>query len=77
VVSGRAILVITMIDGSEKEYDLTIQEVNAFLNWYDTKAEGTGKAYYVFNNNITGPYTANKDYIIFDKIMEFKIMEYD
>lgn len=75
-ITGRAFLVITLIDGTEKEYDLTMNEVNAFVAWYDAKAAGTGKAYYIFNNNMVGPFTSRQDYIVFDKIMKFEIMQY-
>ncbi|MPN00527.1 hypothetical protein SDC9_147722 [bioreactor metagenome] len=67
-----------MVGGTEKEYDLTMDEVNAFLNWYDAKASGgTVKQYYIFNHNITGPFTSRRDYIVFDKIIDFEIMQYN
>ncbi|OMF46239.1 MULTISPECIES: hypothetical protein [Paenibacillus] len=40
----RAILVITMTTGLEKEYDLPMIDVNAFLNWYDAHDVGVGPA---------------------------------
>lgn len=38
----RAILTITMVNGVEKEYDLSGAELNTFFNWYDAKDAGGG-----------------------------------
>ena len=76
--SGNALLIITMINGFEKEYDLSMTEVNAFIDWYNGRASGTGLAYYVINKiyNV-GPFTSRKEYIVFDKILSFEVMEYN
>ncbi|AHF10631.1 MULTISPECIES: SPRY domain-containing protein [Dehalobacter] len=77
VVTGRALLVVTMINGTEKEYDLTMTQVNDFINWYDGRTEGTGRNYYIMNKNFNlGPFQSRKDYLVFDKIMNFEVMEY-
>jgi len=34
---NRAILVVTMTTGLEKEFDLSMQEVNRFIDWNETK----------------------------------------
>ncbi|OMF46242.1 hypothetical protein CXK86_10420 [Paenibacillus sp. BGI2013] len=34
---NRAILVVTMTTGLEKEFDLSMQEVNSFIDWNETK----------------------------------------
>ncbi|WP_052092132.1 discoidin domain-containing protein [Paenibacillus sp. FSL H7-0357] len=74
----RAILAVTLTNGSEKEYDLSFEEVTAFLNWYDAKDAGTGPAKYAINkhDNNKGPFTSRKDYVIFDKILTFQVSEY-
>jgi hypothetical protein len=74
----RAILVVTMTTGLEKEYDLSMLEVNDFINWYEAKQEGTGKASYAINkhDNNKGPFKSRKDYILFDRILTFEISEY-
>ncbi|WP_270619779.1 bacterial surface protein [Paenibacillus macerans] len=75
---GRAILRITMLTGLEKEYDLSMQEVNAFINWYDTKDAGSGPSKYAINkhkNNI-GPFNKRTDYVIFNNILTFEVNEY-
>jgi hypothetical protein len=76
--NGRAILVVTLTTGLEKEYDLSMQEVNDFINWYEAKQEGTGKASYAINkhDNNKGPFKSRKDYILFDRILTFEVSEY-
>ena len=74
----RAILVVTMNTGLEKEFDLSMGEVNAFITWYENKQAGSGTASYAINkhNNNKGPFSARKDYVIFDKILTFEVNEY-
>lgn len=75
--SGRALLVITMTNGLEKEYDLQMSEVNSFVSWYDGKAAGNGQGYYTFNKNFNlGPFMNRTDYLTFDKIQNFEVMQY-
>jgi hypothetical protein len=76
--SGRAILVITMINEVVKEYDLSITEVNEFIDWYDLKDAGTGSAKYAFNKTWNqGPFEKRTEYVIFDKILTFEVNEYE
>ncbi|WP_256703770.1 fibronectin type III domain-containing protein [Paenibacillus sp. FSL H8-0259] len=74
----RAILVVTMTTGLEKEFDLTMSEVNAFIAWYENKQSGSGTASYAIDkhDNNKGPFTNRKDYMIFDKILTFSVDEY-
>ncbi|WP_256701100.1 discoidin domain-containing protein [Paenibacillus sp. P46E] len=71
----RAILVVTMNTGLEKEFDLPMSEVNAFLNWYDT-ASGTTRYGINKHDNNKGPFNSRKEYVIFDKILTFSVNEY-
>lgn len=74
----RAIFKITFNTGLEKEYDLSMTDVNAFIKWYEEKASGTGPIMFAINklqNNI-GQFNSRKDYIIFDKIITFEVNEY-
>ncbi|OBR65130.1 hypothetical protein A7K91_05105 [Paenibacillus oryzae] len=75
---SRAIFVVTLTTGLEKEYDLSMQEVNDFINWYEAKQEGTGKASYAINkhDNNKGPFKSRKEYILFDRILTFEVSEY-
>ncbi|WP_367946832.1 hypothetical protein [Paenibacillus odorifer] len=74
----RAILTITLVNGTEKEYDLPIAEVDAFLNWYDARDAGRGTGSYGINkhSNNKGPFSKRKEYVIFDKILTFEVSEY-
>ncbi|MCP1309621.1 hypothetical protein [Paenibacillus tyrfis] len=76
--SGRAILVVTLDTGLEKEFDLSITEVNAFIAWYEGKAAGTGPASYAIDkhDNNKGPFKSRKDYVIFNKIVAYEVNEY-
>jgi hypothetical protein len=75
---GRAILEITMVNELVKEYDLSMIELNAFLDWYDNKDAGSGPAKYAFTKTWNkGPFKARIEYVIFDKILTFNVDEYD
>ena len=75
---NRAILVITMTTGLEKEFDLSMQEVNDFITWYEAKQAGSGKASYAINkhDNNKGPFSSRKDYILYDRVLTFEVSEY-
>lgn len=73
----RALLVIKMISGLEKEFDLSSTEVESFINWYNNRADGRGNETYIFEKNFNkGPFTSRKDYVAFNKIQSFEVMEY-
>lgn len=76
---NRAILTVTMNTGLDKEFDLSMDEVNAFTTWYEAKAAGTGTASFAIDkhDNNKGPFKSRKDYVIFDKILSFEVSEYD
>ncbi|MBY9078323.1 bacterial surface protein [Paenibacillus sp. CGMCC 1.18879] len=71
----RAILVVTMNTGLEKEFDLPMSEINAFLNWYDS-ASGSSRYGIDKHDNNKGPFSKRTDYVIFDKILTFEVSEY-
>lgn len=75
---NRAILVVTMTTGLEKEFDLSMEEVNDFINWYEAKQAGSGKATYAINkhDNNKGPFKSRKDYILYDRVLTFEVSEY-
>ncbi len=75
----RAILTITLVNGTDKEYDLPMSEVEAFLNWYDQCDSGRGPGSYAIDkhDNNKGPFKNRKDYVIFDKILTFEVNEYE
>ncbi|MEK3788131.1 hypothetical protein [Paenibacillus sp. FSL K6-1230] len=75
---NRAILVVTMTTGLEKEFDLSMKEVNDFIAWYEAKQAGSGKASYAINkhDNNKGPFSSRKDYILYDRVLTFEVSEY-
>lgn len=75
---NHAIIEITMTNGKIKEYDMTIAQIDAFLTWYDNRANGTGKSYYTIRktSNVK-PFLGRRDYIIFDKILDFEVKDYN
>lgn len=76
VPSGdRALLTIELSTGTEKEYDLSISEVNAFLNWYDS-ANGSARYGIDKHDNNKGPFSKRTEYVIHDKILTFEVSEY-
>ncbi|UED77508.1 discoidin domain-containing protein [Brevibacillus sp. DP1.3A] len=73
----NALLVIKMISGLEKEFELTATEVQDFIDWYNGRADGRGKETYMFDKDFNkGPFTARKDYVAFSKIQSFEVVEY-
>ncbi|BFH17394.1 hypothetical protein WJ0W_002188 [Paenibacillus melissococcoides] len=74
----RAILVVTMTTGLEREFDLSMDEVNAFIVWYDAKDAGSGPSKYAIDkhNNNKGPFSKRTDYVIFNNILTFEVNEY-
>ncbi|MEK4853910.1 hypothetical protein NST04_29005 [Paenibacillus sp. FSL H7-0756] len=74
----RALITITMVNGVEKEYDLSMIEVDAFLNWCDSRDAGRGPGMYAINkhSNNKGPFSKRTEYVIHDKILTFEVSEY-
>ena len=58
--------------------DLSIDEYNAFLTWYDARSGGAGKAYFTItkHSNIK-PFTSRKETIPYDKIFSFEEKDYN
>ena len=74
--TGNAILSITLVNGSTKEYDVSMTEINKFTSWYETRTQGTGSNLYAFSKKIS-PYKDVKEYIAQDKIASFEVRQYD
>ncbi len=75
---NRAILMVTLTTGLEKEFDLSIKEVNDFIAWYEGKQAGTGSASYAINkhDNNKGPFSSRNNYMLYDRILTFEVSEY-
>lgn len=80
IEGNRAIIIITMINDNVKEYDMSALQIEAFLNWYDDKENnvpGT-KAYFAIKKNYNiKPFLNSWDYIVFNKIQDFEIKDYN
>ncbi|MBP2631261.1 MAG: hypothetical protein H6Q70_1889 [Firmicutes bacterium] len=68
--ADKALLKVTMSDSSEREYKATQTEVNKFIQWING-AGRTGDNCYKFDDVIDG----SKEYLIFEKIISFKVFE--
>jgi hypothetical protein len=68
---GKFLLTITLAEEVEREYPVTKDELDAFIKWYDSRANGTGSAYYTFDKFLN-----RKDYIVYDKILTFEVTDF-
>jgi len=74
---GRAVLWVTMANGSDIDYDLSMTEVQNFINWYQSKASGgVGAPFYTFSKTPISPYTSRMDYLVFNQIVCWKVNQY-
>ncbi len=73
---NNAILSISLVNGATKEYDVSMEEVNKFINWFEERANGKGSELYSFDKKIN-PYKSVKEYIAHDKIASFEVREYE
>lgn len=72
-----AVLQIKLSTTDVYEYRVTMNEVNNFMEWYIDRANGTGLPFYSFSDESKiEPYTDINEYLIFDKIIWFKVKEY-
>ncbi|MCT4597645.1 MAG: hypothetical protein N4A50_07235 [Vallitalea sp.] len=59
------------------EYRITMSEVNDFIKWYINRSNNTGLPFYKFTvNTKIEPYIDANEYLIFEKIVWFKVKEY-
>ncbi|WP_165866114.1 hypothetical protein [Lucifera butyrica] len=64
--ASKALLRVTMIDSSEREYRLTSTEINGFINWY-TRTIGTGISCYAIKDIVDN----STEYLALEKIISF------
>ncbi len=67
----QAFLKVTMIDSSEREYQLTITEIDSFISWFNNHMSGDS-ASYMLNKNVG--LRNSKEYLAFDKIISFEVI---
>lgn len=75
----RALLRLILINGIDREYDLSMAEVSAFISWYEGRANGVGTMMYAIDKhaNNKGPFVNRKDYVFYDKIITFEVNAYN
>ena len=67
--SGHGLLRITMSDSSEREYKLSVSEIDDFVTWFN-RTIGTGTTGYMFNKAVQN----SKEYLSFEKIISFEVI---
>lgn len=67
---GNALLRVTMNDSSEREYQLSSDEIFGFVNWHQNHSS-TDTASYMLNKKIG--LQSSKDYLAFNKIISFEV----
>jgi N-acetylneuraminic acid mutarotase len=72
----QALLVITMENGERKEYDLPLDKINEFLNWYNNNPV-SNPIYVIEKNYNKASFTSRKDYISFNQISSVEVNEYE
>lgn len=72
VEEAEAVLRVTMIDSSEREYQLITTEIDGFINWINNHTSGD-PASYLLNKNVG--LHSSKEYLLFDKIISFEVTE--
>lgn len=76
ITGNRALLVITMVTGERKEYEMTMDEINDFITWYNSKA-ASGPAYMIEKDYNKASFTSRKDYLAYEQISNFEVNEYN
>ncbi|WP_312560198.1 fibronectin type III domain-containing protein [Anaerospora sp.] len=66
---GEAVLRVTMIDSSEREYKVSKATANDFATWCN-RTIGTGNSCYVFDKGIQD----SKEYLFYEKIISFEVI---
>ncbi len=72
--TGNGTLVVTVENGPDREYNLTMAQIQAFIDWYNNRS--TGGNVYIIEKTAIAPYTGVKDYLIFDKIVAWQVKQY-
>ncbi|WP_097003943.1 LamG domain-containing protein [Lacrimispora amygdalina] len=73
---NKALLVITMVTGERKEYEMTTDKINDFIAWYKSKA-ASSPTYMIEKDYNKASFTARKDYIAYEQISNFEVNEYN
>lgn len=74
----RYILLITLINGMQKEYDISSETAVEFIKWYTNRGNGIGTPFFTLFNEEKkeAVYGNSKDYIGFNTILYYQLNEY-
>ncbi|GAA3405237.1 fibronectin type III domain-containing protein [Paenibacillus hodogayensis] len=74
----RAMLVVTLTDRLLKEYDVSLQEAEAFAAWYAAGPNGPRGPVFTIDRSAAnkGPYSKRLDYIAYASVVSFEINAY-
>lgn len=72
---SKSKLTLYMNDKTIREFYLTQDEIDDFIDWYTSKSQGevTVQPYYVFNVSVPGKSSTKKSYVWFMKIENFEV----
>ncbi|MBP2633328.1 MAG: hypothetical protein H6Q70_3956 [Firmicutes bacterium] len=72
VDNSKFLLRVTMLDSSERDYQLSTTEIDGFINWYmkHTSTDTTG---YMLTKKVGTE--VSKEYLTLDKIISFEVIE--
>ncbi|MBP2631260.1 MAG: hypothetical protein H6Q70_1888 [Firmicutes bacterium] len=72
VDNSKFLLRVTMLDSSERDYQLSATEIDGFINWYmkHTSTDTTG---YILTKKVGTE--VSKEYLTLDKIISFEVIE--
>ena len=73
---NKALLVLSMVTGERKEYEMTTDKINDFIAWYNSKA-ASSPTYVIEKAYNKASFTARKDYIAYEQISNFEVNEYN
>jgi hypothetical protein len=71
MASSNALLRVTMLDSSEREYQISTDEIDGFINWLNQHVS-TDTVSYMLNKIET--LQNSKEYLVFDKIISFEVI---
>ncbi|TMV47488.1 hypothetical protein FE783_21030 [Paenibacillus mesophilus] len=71
--SSGGILKITMEEGNIKMYQLDSAKLNAFVDWFETRARGIGPDAFGLDKGPDGSYSSMKHYILYNRIITFEV----
>lgn len=71
--NSRAILGITMVNNERKEYDLSMDDIQKFIDWYN---KNTSPSYAITETSNIKPFDSRTDYLSHDKIASFEVKQY-